>query len=125
MQLEQIAAMTVSHLFGRMLRRAIAALLMAIFLMVAIYHFTIAGTIELETQFGGLYARLIIGGIYTVLALISLAIFFALRGKAANGAATPALSQPREMQLVMLIEAVMLGYALARKGERAHKSTAV
>lgn len=120
MQVDQIVALTVSHLFGRMLRRAVAAVLVAIFLMIAIYHFTIAGTIELETQFGALHARLIIGGIYTVLALISLAVFFALRARPANGAAAPALSQPREMQLVMLVEAVMLGYSLARKGERAH-----
>jgi type VI protein secretion system component VasK len=120
MRLDQIAAMTVSHLLGRLLRRAMAAVLMAIFVMIAVYHFTIAGTIELETQFGAVQARLIIGGVYTVFALISLAIFFALRAKGDNNVAAPALSQPREMQIAMLVEAVMLGYALARKGDRAH-----
>jgi hypothetical protein len=29
------------------------------------------------------------------------------------------LSKPAETQLVMLVEAAMLGYAMARKGERA------
>jgi hypothetical protein len=32
---------------------------------------------------------------------------------------TPALAQGREMQIAMLIEAVMLGYTLARKSGRA------
>jgi len=120
MRIDQIAAMIVSHLFGRMLRRAIAAMSIAIFLMVAIYHLTIAGTIALETQFGALHARLIVGGIYAAMALISLAVFFALRGRNGNALGAPALTQPREMQIAMLVEAVMLGYALAQKSERAH-----
>ena len=119
MRLEQIAALALHHLLGRMLRRAMVAVLLAIFVLVAIYHFTIAGTIELAAQFGELHARLIVGGIYAALALISFAVFWAMRGTTANAGA-PALIQPRDMQIAMLVEAVMLGYALAKKGERAN-----
>lgn len=118
MRLDQIAAATVNQLLWRLLRRAIAAALMAFFAAIAIYHWTVAGTIGLETHYGALHARLIIAGIYTVLSLTALGAFFALRTKAA-ASTTPALDVPRQMQIAMLVEAVMLGYALARKGERA------
>ena len=51
-------------------------------------------------------------------AVIAFAILWATGRKSATSSA-PALAAPREMQLVMLIEAAMLGYSLARKGERA------
>jgi hypothetical protein len=38
------------------------------------------------------------------------------RAKTSNGAA-PALNNSREMQIVMLVEAAMLGYSMARKSE--------
>jgi hypothetical protein len=118
MRLDQIAATALSHFVGRLLRRAVAAAIMVLFVIVAIYQFTVAGTVALEMQHGPVNAHLIIAGIYVVLALIAFAAFWAMRAKPiADG--MPALSQPREMQLVMLVEAVMLGYALARKGDRA------
>lgn len=118
MQLDQIAATAMSHLMGRLMRRAVAAAIMALFIITAIYQFTVAGTLALEIQHGALNAHLIVAGIYVALALLAFAAFWAMRAKpAADG--MPALSQPREMQLIMLVEAVMLGYALARKGDRA------
>ncbi len=119
MRLDQIMTVVADHLVGRLLRRAFIAAIMTACAMVALYHFTIAGTIALEGQYGDLYARLIVGGIYAFLAIVLLSVFWAMRGKTAYLGGTPALSNPREMQLVMLVEAVMLGYALARKRERA------
>jgi hypothetical protein len=55
--------------------------------------------------------------IYAGLALIALAIFWAI-GRNSTNPAPAALTPPREMQLAMLVEAVMLGYSLARKGDR-------
>ena len=118
MNLNSLIATATGHLLGRMLRRALVVAVMGICAFVAVYHFTIAGPIALTGQFGDLNARLIIGAVYAAMALISLVILRAMRSKPA-GSATPALSKPAEMQLVMLVEAVMLGYALARKGERA------
>jgi hypothetical protein len=55
--------------------------------------------------------------IYAGLAQIALAIFWAIGRNSAN-ASPAALTPPREMQLAMLVEAVMLGYSLARKSDR-------
>jgi hypothetical protein len=112
MRLEKIA----QRVFSRIFRRALLALLVAIFAVVAIYDFTAAGSIALETEYGLLHARLIVGGIYAALA-IACAIWWAVQGKTANSSA-PAVSSQREMQIAMLVEAMMLGYALARKGTR-------
>jgi type VI protein secretion system component VasK len=117
MHLDQIAGLAVDHLFGRMMRRALLAFLVAALAIAAIYHFTVAGTLSLEAQYGALHAQLIVGAIFTALALLAYAILWAMRNKAAS-ASTPVLSGQREMQMAMLVEAVMLGYALARKGER-------
>jgi len=41
-----------------------------------------------------------------------------MRNRPARAAMPAALAGQREMQLVMLVEAVMLGYTLARKAQR-------
>jgi hypothetical protein len=117
MRLEHIVTAAVEHLLARLLRRALLAILIAGLAIVAIYHFTIAGTLGLETQYSALQARLIIGGIYTAFALVVGAVLWSMRSKV-TGAGAAALAPQREMQLAMLVEAVMVGYALARKGER-------
>jgi hypothetical protein len=118
MRLDQIAGVAVDHLFGRMLRRAALVSVIAVFAIVAVYHFATAGTMALETHYGALHAQLIMGGVYTALSAITFAAFWATRAKS-TGAAAPALAAPREMQIAMLVEAVMLGYSLAHKGEQA------
>ena len=117
MRLDQITEIAADHLFGRLIRRALMALAVAALGIVAIYYFTVAGTVALETQYGTLNARLIVGIIYTAVAII-IAIWWAVQGKSADFS-TPVLSNQRDMQIALLVEAVMLGYALARKGPRA------
>ena len=118
MNFNKFAAVALDRLLGRILRRALVVVVMGVCAMSALYHFTIAGNIALIGQFGDLNARLIIGAVYAAMALISLMIFWAMRNKSTVSAA-PTLSKPAEQQVVMLVEAVMLGYALARKGQRA------
>lgn len=118
MRLDHIAGMAFNQLLGRLLRRALIGLVAAACALVAIYHFTAAGTIALQAHYGLLNAMLIVGAIYGALALTGVGILYAMRIKPAV-AATPALGGQREMQLVMLVEAVMLGYALAKKSPRA------
>ena len=113
MQLENIA----QRIFGRIFRRTLLSLFVAISAFVAIYFFPAAGSIALETQYGLLQARLIVGGIYAVLA-IACAICWSVQGKTAKPGA-PVLGGQRQTQIALLIEAAMLGYALARKGTRA------
>lgn len=114
MRLDQVAEAAAGHLLGRFVRRTLVALACAIFALVALYHFTVAGTFALEAQYGALQARLAIGAIYTAAALATLIGLWATRNKGMNG---KQLATNRELQMVMLVEAAMLGYALARKRE--------
>ena len=112
----RIAEIVFSYLFGRVLRRAMLVVFIGVLTFTAIYHFTIAGTLALEAQYGLLYARLIVGAAYSAAALVTTIIFWAMRTKRPNEkrvvSATPA---PRNAQIAMLIEAGMLGYTFGRK----------
>jgi len=120
MRLSDVSEIAVSLLFGRLLRRALGAALLVLFALIAAYHFTIAGTLALDAEVGALYARLIVAAIYTAAALIVLIVLWATRTKPAiSGQTADALMSPRNAQVAMLVEAAMLGYALARKsGDR-------
>ena len=117
MSLYDIATATADRLVGRFIRRALLALAMAALAVVAIYHFTVAGTLALENHFSDLHAQLIVAGIYTALAIVGYAILWAT-GRRNTKARTPVLSQQREKQITTLVEAAMLGFELARKGTR-------
>ena len=118
MHLEKIATQAFDHIFGRTLRRAVLVIVIAGFAIAAIYHFAAAGTLGLEARYGALHAQLIVGGIFAVLALVAYAMLWAMRNKPAI-AEGPAVSIPRETQLAVLIEALMAGYSMAKKGKRA------
>lgn len=119
MHLDQIAATTMHYLVGRLARRAAVAAIMAVFAVTAIYQITVAGTVALEARLGPLHAHLIIAGIYVTLALIAFVTLWTMRAKPAVKTETHPLTQPVEAQIAMLVEAAMLGYSLARKGDRA------
>lgn len=118
MQLDHIAQAAVSHLLGGLIRRAAFALILVGCAIVALYHFTVAGLIALDGQFGVLQARLIVAGVYTLFAAMAGGMLFWWRQPARLNGSAKTLTSPREMQLIMLVEAVMLGYELARKGVR-------
>lgn len=122
MSFTHITEIVFDYLFGRLLRRAIVAALIALFTLIAIYHFTIAGTLALEMQYGLLYARLIVAAAYSAAALITLIVFWTMRTKPLiENQVAGALTSPRNTQIAMLIEAAILGYTLARKsGNRIH-----
>ncbi len=113
-----MAALATERLVGVLLWRVLLALLTALFALAALYHFTVAGTLALELQFGALYARLIVGEIYAALMFMSFGVLWAMGRKTAP-AAPDATPSGRAMQLAALIEAVMLGYSLSRKGDKA------
>jgi hypothetical protein len=118
MRIDHLVGEVIHHLVGRAIYVIVAALAVAVFAVVAVYHFTIAGLIALEGQVGVLDARLIVAAIYGALAMVALIMLWVKARKPARagiGPAPAALSNGRELQLVMLVEAVMLGYALARK----------
>ena len=108
---------TASAALGRLLWRAMLAFVVVIFGIVAVYHFTAAGTLALATRFGDLHAQLIVAAIYTVIVAISLTILWATSRKRAKPK-PPTMSNPRATQIAMLIEALVVGFSLARKGKR-------
>ena len=116
MQIENISTIA-DRLFGRALRRAVILFVVIVFGVVALYYFTAAGALALDARFGEIIARFCIGAIYAATALIACTYLWATRGAHA-AASAPALDNPRETQIAMLIEAAMLGYALARRGRR-------
>ena len=118
MRLDHLAISAIEQVAGRVLRRLVTGLVMVVLALLAISYFVSAGEIELVARFGPLNAQLIMGAIFAGAALIALVILWAMSARRAR-TGMPALSGQREMQLVMLAEAVMLGYALARKSERA------
>ncbi len=116
MQLNDIVQVTFNQLFGRLLRRALGAALLAAFAVVALYYASGAGTLALTQSYGTLYAYLIMAAIYAAVALIVLIALYATRHKSAGVAkAEDALASPPTMQIAALIEAVTLGYTMARK----------
>ncbi|RDV03245.1 hypothetical protein [Undibacter mobilis] len=120
MRLTDIAEGAVSGLVARYVRRAILLALIGACVLVALYYVNSAASLALAAQYGPLYARLIMAGIYAVAGLIAFTVFYTTRNRAltqqgASSGATGLLSSPRNMQIAMLVEAVMLGYTLARK----------
>ena len=117
MRLTDIAEATVSQIVGRLMRRAVLFALLGILAIVTLYYASAAGTVALALTYGPITAYLIMAGIYALLAIAVLIAILATRTKAASvqdSLASP-LNSPRNMQIAMLVEAVMLGYTLARK----------
>jgi hypothetical protein len=116
MQLTHIVETALDYLFARLLRRALVVALLALFALIAVYHFTIAGTLALQAEYGVLVARLIVAAVYSAAALLTLIVLWATRSKPLiDNQVAGALTSPRNTQMVMLIEAVMLGYTMGKK----------
>jgi hypothetical protein len=116
MSLYNLVATAVDNVLARLVRRAVLAFFVAVFALIAIYHFTAAATLALEMHFGELQAQLIVAGIYTIAAAAILAMLW----RSAPKAAIPSPPRPakRESQLAMLIEAAVVGFAQAKKSKR-------
>jgi hypothetical protein len=118
MRIDHIASMAYDRLVGRIVRRAALMAAIALCALVAIYQFTIAGSLVVQEHYGTVEAHLFVGAVYAVLGLVGATTIWAMRNRPARAAMPAALAGQREMQLVMLVEAVMLGYTLARKAHR-------
>jgi hypothetical protein len=118
MQPEEIAGFSLDRLIGRLLLRAALMLLIFVSAIVAVYQFTIAGSLALEMHYDAIWARLVVGLIYGGLILVCFAVLWALRHRRAGSRTQARLMNQRNLRLVMLLEALMLGYTLARKPNR-------
>lgn len=117
MALTDIAAHAVERVVGRMVRRTVAWVCVAIFLFVALYQATTAVSVALELAFGPVQGHLIVAGFYVAAAFITLVSLWATGRRA-----TAALHQSggtagiqSELQLATVVEAMLLGYSLSRR----------
>lgn len=91
--------------------------------IVAFYHFTIAGMIVFEIEYGVLLTRVIVGLAYAAVTVVALLTFW-MRGRRTKGLnvegffADEAAFPSGVVQIVTLVEAVMLGYQMVRKSAR-------
>jgi hypothetical protein len=119
MRQKHIVQTALNHLLRRVLWRALLAIVIAICAIIAIYQFTVAGSLALEAQYGAPQAKLFIGALYIGIGLVAWAGLWALRSPRTVDDMPPTLASQRKLKGVMLAEAVMLGFALARKATRA------
>jgi hypothetical protein len=119
MRIEHMAGLAYDRLVGRLVRRATIIVAITLCALVAIYQFTVAGSLAVQAHYGTVEAHLFVGAVYTLLGLIGAVAIWTLRNRPTRAATPAALAGQREMQLIMLVEAVMLGYTLARKAHRA------
>jgi hypothetical protein len=119
MKLDQLISHLVGRLMGRMLRRMTAFAVLGLLILVTLYHLTIAGTLALEALYGPLNARLIIAGIYAVLAIVVLAYLLATRAKPTPAAPRSNRSrQSQDIRVAELLESLLVGYTTGRRKSR-------
>jgi hypothetical protein len=119
MKLDQFISHLAGRLMGRMLRRMAAFAALVLLVLAALYHLTIAGMLSLETLYGPLYARLIVAGIYAVLAITVLGYLFATRAKARAAPPRGKRSQPpQDIRVAELLESLLVGYTAGRRKSR-------
>ena len=117
MSLANIAEVAAARLLGKLALFLVLGLFGTICALFALYNVTIAGMMTLEVEFGVVTARLIIAGIYMVLALGSAGMLWFWANKAGKSKPAPEPTL-RHIQLAALIEALILGYEAAKKGHR-------
>ena len=120
MRLTELAEATISPLVARLVRRAALFGALGLLGIVTLYYVSAAGTVALALEYGPVTAYLIMGGIYALLAIAVAITLLATRTKTVPAQdpvanALSSTSSSRNMQIAALIEAVMLGYTLARK----------
>jgi uncharacterized membrane protein len=121
MKLDQLIPHLIGRLMGRMLRRVAAFAALALLVLIALYHLTIAGTLALEALYGPLDARLIVAGIYAALAIIVCIYLFATRAKPPTMAAPRGnrrSRQPQDIRVAELLESLLVGYTAGRRRSR-------
>ncbi len=116
MTVADVAHVAIDRILGRLARRLLAWLLVAVAVLAAIYHATVAVSAALELEFGVIYAHLIIAAFYGVAVIIIAAILWLTvrRGLLASDRAS-ILRLPPELQIAAIVEAMLLGFAMSRR----------
>jgi len=110
MRIEHIASLAYDRLVGRLVRRAAFIVASTLCALVAIYQFTVAGSLVVQAHYGSIEAHLFVGAAYTLLGLIG--------AVAGNGLVLPVASLMVALALLLPL-AVAMSAADALAGESA------
>ena len=113
MRLDDMISGTISRVIGRFVKRAVAGFFLVLFALAVIYQLTAAGTLALGEAYGMVTARLLIAGVFALAAVGAVAFLMLTRAKP-DAKPENILRQPRTLGIAMLLESVLLGYALSR-----------
>jgi hypothetical protein len=117
MRIDPLVTVSINRLVGYALRKIALTALMVYFILVAIHYFGSAGIAALSTKYGIVNAQLIVAAIYIGLGIICLVVLWIMNTKTS----TPNPLMPGHSSkalILMLVEAALLGYRLARKRDR-------
>lgn len=119
MKFEEIVTHLLGRLMGRIIRRMIAFVALALLIITALYHLTVAADLALEELYGPLNARLIVVGAYAALAAMVFLYLFITRAKAPSIRQRSHTSRrSQDLQIAGLLESLLLGYTAARSKSR-------
>jgi uncharacterized membrane protein YedE/YeeE len=123
MRLNDVVGMMFNGAAAKLRRDALVYGTCAVCGVAALILASSASLIALEPVVGAVYARLIVGGVFVLIALlVVVSVRLSQPGSRPQPvAAAQAQAAPRNQQfaqIAMIIEAVMLGYSLSRKSDR-------
>jgi hypothetical protein len=117
MALTDIPGAVIDHVTANLRRRVIGWLCVIIFGGMAIYEAIFVIVVALEQEWGTIVAHLIVGAFFLLAAIISLVVMWMKARRPASTFAphVGALRPPADLQLLTIVEALLLGYSLARR----------
>jgi hypothetical protein len=124
MRLDNIVAMAFNGARAKLRRGAIVSGLCGICALAAVIMATSASVLALEPHVGVIYARLIVAGVFALIAaaiVVSVRLMRPRQPVAAMSVGAQAETSQRQAQfaqLAMIVEAVLLGYSLSRRSDR-------
>ena len=125
MRLNDVVGMMFNGAAARLRRDALMYGTCAVCGVAALILASSASLIALEPIVGAVYARLIVGGVFVLIALIVVVSVRLSQPRQRPHPVAAAAAQPQAAprnqqfaQIAMIIEAVMLGYSLSRKSDR-------
>jgi hypothetical protein len=117
MALTDFVSATIGRIVGRLVRRAACWALVGVFGLAALYQASVAVGVALEIKFGAVYAHLMIAGFYALVAIgFVIFLWVTVRRPLLDEKYRKSLAQlSGDAQVATLIEAMLLGYAMARR----------
>ena len=115
MALTDIATATIGRIVRGLMWRLACWTLVALFGLAALYQASVAALLALEVEFGAVYAHLIVAACYALAAIATLTLLWVTVRRPFDEYRKSLASLPAEAQVATIVEALLLGYAMARR----------